>query len=203
VGTTLYPPPLARLIASLSRLPGLGEKTATRLALHILRRPEAEVAELARTLTDVKEKIRSCSICFNLTEEDPCPFCRNQTRESGLLCVVEGPGDLLALEKAGGFRGKYHVLQGTLSPIDGVGPRDLRIKELMERLDRESISEVVLAINPTTEGEATISFLLEQIRNRKPGIRLTRIAYGIPMGGDIKYMDNWTIKTALESRRDA
>lgn len=191
------------MIASLSRLPGLGEKTATRLALHILRRPEAEVAELARTLTDVKEKIRSCSICFNLTEEDPCPFCRNQTRESGLLCVVEGPGDLLALEKAGGFRGKYHVLQGTLSPIDGVGPRDLRIKELMERLDRESISEVVLAINPTTEGEATISFLLEQIRNRKPGIRLTRIAYGIPMGGDIKYMDNWTIKTALESRRDA
>ncbi len=158
---------------------------------------------MARTLTDVKEKIRSCSVCFNLTEEDPCPFCRNQERDSGILCVVEGPGDLLALEKAGGIKGRYHVLQGTLSPIDGIGPNDLRVRELMERLDREKITEVVLAINPTTEGEATISFLTEQIRIRRPDLRLTRIAYGIPMGGDLKYMDNWTIKMALESRRDA
>ncbi len=199
----VYPAPLARLIASLSRLPGLGEKTAARLALHLLRRPQAEVAELARTLMDVKEKIRSCSICFNLTEADPCPLCQNNGRGSGILCVVEGPGDLLALEKAGGFKGRYHVLQGTLSPIDGVGPKDLRIRELMERLEKEEVSEVVLAINPTTEGEATVSFLVEQIKAKRPGLHLTRIAYGIPMGGDLKYMDNWTIKMALDSRRDA
>jgi recombination protein RecR len=194
---------LARLIASLSRLPGLGEKTATRLALHILKRPQPEILELARTLTEVKEKIRSCSICFNLTEADPCPLCQNEGRGSGILCVVEGPGDLLALEKTGGFKGKYHVLQGTLSPIDGVGPKDLRFRELMERLDNEPISEVVLAINPTSEGEATVSFLVEQIKTKRPDLRLTRIAYGIPMGGDLKYMDNWTIKMALDSRRDA
>jgi recombination protein RecR len=120
-----------------------------------------------------------------------------------VLCVVEGPGDLLALEKAGGFKGRYHVLQGTLSPIDGVGPNDLRIRELMERLDREEVAEVVLAINPSSEGEATVSFLAEQIKTHKPGLRLTRIAYGIPMGGDLKYMDNWTIKMALDSRREA
>lgn len=158
---------------------------------------------MAQTLTEVKEKIRSCSICFNLTEADPCPLCQNEVRGSGILCVVEGPGDLLALEKAGGFKGKYHVLQGTLSPIDGVGPRDLRIRELMERLDKETIAEIVLAINPTSEGEATVSFLVEQIKSKRPDLRLTRIAYGIPMGGDIKYMDNWTIKMALDSRREA
>jgi recombination protein RecR len=203
MGLPVYPAPLARLIASLSRLPGLGEKTAARLALHLLRRPQGEVAELARTLMEVKEKIQSCSICFNLTEVDPCPLCQNNDRGSGVLCVVEGPGDLLALEKAGGFKGRYHVLQGTLSPIDGVGPNDLRFRELMERLDQEEVSEVVLAINPTTEGEATVSFLVEQIKAKKPGLRLTRIAYGIPMGGDLKYMDNWTIKMALDSRRDA
>jgi recombination protein RecR len=203
MGVSVYPPPLARLIASLSRLPGLGEKTAARLALHLLRRPQGEVTELARTLVELKEKIRSCSICFNLTETDPCPLCQNQGRSSEILCVVEDPGDLMALEKAGGIKGKYHVLQGTLSPIDGVGPRDLRIKELMERLDKENVSEVVLAINPSTEGEATVSFLIEQIKAKRPDLRLTRIAYGIPMGGDIKYMDNWTIKMALDSRRDA
>lgn len=158
---------------------------------------------MARTLMDVKEKIRSCSICFNLTEADPCPLCQNNGRGSGILCVVEGPGDLLALEKAGGFKGRYHVLQGTLSPIDGVGPRDIRIRELMERLEKEEVSEVILAINPTTEGEATVSFLVEQIKAKRPGLHLTRIAYGIPMGGDLKYMDNWTIKMALDSRRDA
>jgi recombination protein RecR len=203
MGVALYPPPLAALIAALSRLPGLGEKTATRLALHILRRPEPEVRELARTLTEVKEKIRTCSICFNWTETDPCPLCNNEGRDEGILCVVEGPGDMLALEKAGGFRGKYHVLQGTLSPIDGVGPRDLRIRELLDRLEREKVAEVVLAINPSTEGEATVSFLVEQIKTKRPDLRLTRIAYGIPMGGDIKYMDNWTIKMALDSRRYA
>jgi recombination protein RecR len=203
MGVALYPPPLAALIAALSRLPGLGEKTATRLALHILRRPEPEVLELARTLAEVKEKMRTCSICFNWTETDPCPLCNNEGRDSSTLCVVEGPGDMLALEKAGVFKGKYHVLQGTLSPIDGVGPQDLRIRELMVRLDKENISEVLLAVNPTTEGEATVSFLVEQIKTKNPDIHLTRIAYGIPMGGDIKYMDNWTIKMALDCRRDA
>jgi recombination protein RecR len=199
----VYPPPLAKLISSLSRLPGIGEKTAARLALHLLRRPKAELLELAQNLSELKEKIHSCSVCFNLTEDDPCPVCQNQTRNSGTLCVVEGPGDLLALEKAGGYRGKYHVLQGTLSPIDGVGPRDLRIKELLDRLNREEVTEVILAINPTSEGEATVSFLVEQIKDKKPNIRLTRIACGIPMGGDLKYMDNWTIKMSVESRKEA
>jgi recombination protein RecR len=198
----IYPPHLAKLISSLSRLPGVGEKTATRLALHLLRRPKAELLELAQSLSELKEKIRSCSVCFNLTEADPCSVCQNQIRNSGTLCVVEGPGDLLALEKAGGYRGKYHVLQGTLSPIDGVGPQDLKIKELLDRLYREEVSEVILAINPTPEGEATVSFLVEQIKTKRPHIRLTRIACGIPMGGDLKYMDNSTIKTALETRRE-
>jgi recombination protein RecR len=198
----LYPPPLARLIASLTRLPGLGEKSATRLALHFLRSSEEEIQELARNLVQVKEKIRTCSICFNWTDSDPCPLCLHPGRKADLLCVVEGPGDLLALEKSGGFKGKYHVLQGTLSPIDGIGPRELRIRELLDRLEKESISEVVLALNPTTEGEATISYLSEQIKARRPQARLTRIAYGIPMGGDLKYMDNYTIKMSIESRRE-
>ena len=198
----LYPPTLSRLIASLSRLPGLGEKSATRLALHLLRSSPEEVQELARSLVEVKEKIRTCSVCFNWTDSDPCPLCQNPGRQPGLLCVVEGPGDLLALEKSGGFKGKYHVLQGTLSPIDGIGPRELRIRELLERLEKELVTEVVLALNPSTEGEATVSYLTELIKARQPQVRLTRIAYGIPLGGDLKYMDNGTIKMAMESRRE-
>jgi recombination protein RecR len=198
----LYPPTLARLIASLARLPGLGEKSAARLALHLLRSSAEEVQELARSLVEVKEKIRTCSICFNWTDADPCPLCQHPGRQSGLLCVVEGPGDLLALEKSGGFKGKYHVLQGALSPIDGVGPQELRIRELLERLEKEAIEEVVLALNPSTEGEATVSYLTELIKSRRPRVRLTRIAYGIPMGGDLKYLDQSTIKMAMESRRE-
>lgn len=198
----LYPPTLARLIASLSRLPGLGEKSATRLALHLLRSSPEEVQELARSLVEVKERIRTCSVCFNWTDSDPCPLCQNPGRQPGILCVVEGPGDLLALEKSGGFKGKYHVLQGTLSPIDGVGPKELRIRELLDRLGKEAVSEVVLALNPSTEGEATVSYLTEVIRTRHPGVRLSRIAYGIPMGGDLKYLDNQTIRMAMESRRE-
>jgi recombination protein RecR len=199
----LYPPTLARLIAALSRLPGLGEKSAARLALHLLRSSTEEVQELARSLVEVKEKIRTCSVCFNWTDTDPCPLCSHAGRQPGILCVVEGPGDLLALEKSGGFRGKYHVLQGTLSPIDGVGPKELRIRELLERLEKEEVREVVLALNPSTEGEATVSYLTEVIKNRLPAVRLTRIAYGIPLGGDLKYLDQGTIKLAMESRREA
>jgi recombination protein RecR len=199
----LYPPTLARLIASLSRLPGLGEKSAARLALHLLRSSTEEVQELARSLVDVKEKIRTCSVCFNWTDTDPCPLCRHPGRQPGILCVVEGPGDLLALEKSGGFQGKYHVLQGALSPIDGVGPKELRIRELLERLEKEEVREVVLALNPSAEGEATVSYLTEVIKNRLPAVRLTRIAYGIPLGGDLKYLDQGTIKLAMESRREA
>jgi recombination protein RecR len=198
----LYPPTLARLIASLSRLPGLGEKSAARLALHLLRSPAEEVQELARSLVEVKEKIRTCSVCFNWTDSDPCPLCRHPGRQPGLLCVVEGPGDLLALEKSGGFKGKYHVLQGALSPIDGVGPKELRIRELLERLEKEEIREVVLALNPSTEGEATVSYLTELIKDRRPGVRLTRIACGVPLGGDLKYLDQGTIRMAVESRRE-
>ncbi|MBI5583900.1 MAG: recombination protein RecR [Deltaproteobacteria bacterium] len=198
----LYPPTLARLITSLSRLPGLGEKSATRLALHLLRSSAEEVQELARSLVEVKEKIRTCSICFNWTDSDPCPLCRHPGRQAGQLCVVEGPGDLLALEKSGGFKGRYHVLQGALSPIDGVGPKELRIRELLERLEKEAVEEVVLALNPSTEGEATVSYLTELIKSRLPRVRLTRIAYGIPLGGDLKYLDQGTIKMAMESRRE-
>jgi recombination protein RecR len=199
----VYPGPLAKLIVSLSRLPGVGEKTAARLALHLLRRPEGEVMELARNLMELKEKIRFCSVCFNVTEADPCQVCQNPARNSGTLCVVEGPGDLIALEMAGGYKGKYHVLQGTLSPLDGIGPQDLRIKELMLRLEKENIREVILAMNPSSEGEATVSFLVEQVKVKKPEVRLTRIAYGVPLGGDLKYLDQGTIRMALESRKEA
>ena len=153
---------------------------------------------LAESLLDVKEKISFCSVCFNFTDKDPCAICSDDSRANGVLCIVEGPGDQLALEESGAFKGKYHVLHGVLSPLDGVGPEDLKIGELLARLGRETIQEVILATNPTTEGEATVSFLT-QILSEK-GIRISRIALGIPMGGDLKYMDSMTLRHALKSR---
>ena len=197
----LYPS-LARLIASLTRLPGLGEKSATRLALHFLRSSEEEIQELARSLVQVKEKIRTCSICFNWTDSTPAPCASTRAGKPTCCAWWKGRATYWPWKRAGDSRGNDHVLQGTLSPIDGIGPRELRIRELLDRLEKESISEVVLALNPTTEGEATISYLTEQIKARRPQARLTRIAYGIPMGGDLKYMDNYTIKMSLESRRE-
>ena len=196
----LYAKPIDHLIDALSKLPGIGKKTASRLAFHILRSNPSEAQELARAILDVKEKIRFCSICFNLTDEDPCRICQDERRLREVLCVVEGPNDLIAIENTGVFNGRYHVLHGTISPLEGVGPDNLKIKELMERLQKEKISEVILATNPTVEGGATALYLTDLI---KPLIiKVTRIAYGIPMGSEIEYSDGMTLSKALEGRRE-
>jgi recombination protein RecR len=195
---SIYPAPLEHLIRNLSRLPGIGQKSAARVALHILRSPKELAENLAKSLLDVKEKIRFCSVCFNFTDQDPCAICADESRSNGVLCIVEGPGDQLALEESGAFSGKYHVLHGVLSPLDGIGPEDLKISELMGRLGKEAIQEVILATNPTTEGESTVSFLTKLLSEK--GIRISRIALGIPMGGDLKYMDSMTLRHALKSR---
>ena len=195
---SFYPAPLENLIHNLSRLPGIGQKSAARVALHILRSPRDLAESLAKSLLDVKEKIKFCSVCFNFTDQDPCVICADETRANGVLCIVEGPGDQLALEMTGAFRGRYHVLHGVLSPLDGVGPEDLKIGELIGRLGKEAIREVILATNPTTEGESTVSFLTKLLSEK--GIKISRIALGIPMGGDLKYMDAMTLRHALKSR---
>jgi len=196
----LHAKPVDHLIEALTKLPGIGRKTASRLAFHILRSNLSEAQALARAILDVKEKIHLCSICFNLTDEDPCRICQDANRNRELLCVVEGPNDLIAIENTGSFNGRYHVLHGTISPLEGVGPDDIKIRELMERLQREEIVEVILATNPTVEGGATALYLTELI---KPlGVKVTRIAYGIPMGGEIEYSDGMTLSKALEGRRE-
>ena len=196
----LYAKPIDHLVEALSKLPGIGKKTASRLAFHILRSNPSEAQELARAILDVKEKIRLCSICFNLTDEDPCRICQDERRFREVLCIVEGPNDLIAIENTGVFNGRYHVLHGTISPLEGVGPDNLKIKELMERLQKEKISEVILATNPTVEGGATALYLTDLI---KPfTIKVTRIAYGIPMGSEIEYSDGMTLSKALEGRRE-
>jgi recombination protein RecR len=196
-----YPLPLARLIAQLTKLPGIGEKTATRLALFLFRASSDLAESLAASILEVKRQIGFCSICFNLTDDDPCAICRDPSRDGSGLCVVEEVGDLLALEKAGAFRGRYHVLQGVLAPLDGIGPDNLRIKELLTRLDRSPVGEVILALNPSAEGEATAAYLAGLLKNR--GARVSRIAQGVPMGGDLKYIDAVTLKRALEGRRES
>ncbi len=196
----IYPPSLEKLIKALSRLPGIGQKSAARIALHILRSKRELAENLAESLMDVKESIKFCSICFNLTDRDPCSICEDESRADGTICVVEGPGDQLAIEESGIFRGRYHILHGALSPLDGVGPGDLKIGELLSRLKRENIREVILATNPTTEGEATASFLASLISERHGSIKVTRIALGVPMGGDLKYTDPMTLTHAMKSR---
>ena len=196
----LHAKPIDHLIEALTKLPGIGRKTASRLTFHILRSSLSEAQELARAILDVKEKIHLCSVCFNLTDEDPCRICRDENRNREILCVVEGPNDLIAIENTGTFNGRYHVLHGTISPLDGVGPEDIKIRELMERLPREGVREVILATNPTVEGGATALYLTELI---KPlGVKVMRIAYGIPMGGEIEYSDGMTLSKALEGRRE-
>ena len=196
----LHAKPIDNLIEALTKLPGIGRKTASRLAFHILRRSQSEAQELARAILDVKQKIHLCSICFNLTDEDPCWICQDDRRNRGILCVVEGPNDLIAIENTGVFNGRYHVLHGTISPLEGVGPEDIRVKELMERLQRERVTEVILATNPTVEGGATALYLTDLIKPLQ--IRVSRIAYGIPMGGEIEYSDGMTLSKALEGRRE-
>ncbi len=195
-----YAQPIDHLIVALTRLPGIGKKTASRLAFHILRSSVSESQELARAILDVKEKIRLCSVCFNLTDEDPCRICRDERRNKEILCVVEGPNDLIAIENTGEFKGRYHVLHGTISPLDGIGPEDIKVKELMDRLVGERVTELILATNPTVEGGTTALYLTDLI---KPlGVKVTRIAYGIPMGSEIEYADGMTLSKALEGRRE-
>ena len=197
----IYPQSLENLIKQFSRLPGIGQKSATRVALYLLK-SNREVAEsLAKSLIEVKEKIILCSTCFNVTDDDPCPLCRDESRSNGTICIVEGPGDQLAIEESGFFKGRYHVLHGVLSPLNGIGPEDLKIGELLGRLDREGIEEVILATNPTTEGEATALFLAKLLSQKDGKLKITRIALGVPMGGDLKYMDSMTLEHALASRR--
>lgn len=194
----IYPPPLERLIKQLSRLPGIGQKSATRMALYILNSNKELAEGLSRSLIEVKEQIRFCSVCFNFTDTDPCAVCNDSTRAGNVICVVEGPGDQLAIEETGVFKGRYHVLHGVLSPLDGIGPEDLKIGELLSRCNSDEIDEVVLAINPSTQGEATSSYLADLLL--KKNIRVTRIALGIPVGGDLKYMDYMTLKHSFNSR---
>ena len=197
---SIYPPSLERLINNLSKLPGIGQKTAARLALYLFRTSGEFNESLAVSISEVKQDIGSCSRCFNLTDADPCKICKDPSRD-GILCVVEEVGDLLALEGAGAFRGCYHVLQGVLAPLDGIGPEDLRIKELLARLQQESVNEVILAINPSAEGEATATYITGLLL--KQGVCVSQIAQGIPMGGDLKYTDAVTLKRAMEGRRQS
>ncbi|MBW2646673.1 MAG: recombination protein RecR [Deltaproteobacteria bacterium] len=194
-----YPPTLLRLIKQFARLPGIGEKTATRLALHILNISRQEAASLAQSILDVKEKIKLCSVCFGLADTDSCKICTDTGRENGVLCVVEETDDLMALEKSGAFKGRYHVLHGALSPLNGIGPDDLKIKELVDRIRKEGVKEVILANNTDVEGEATASYLAKLLASFP--VSVTRIASGVPMGCDIKYTDQVTLKRAMEGRR--
>jgi recombination protein RecR len=193
-----YAQPISRLIQELTKLPGVGEKTASRLAMYILRASKEDAESLAQVILEVKEKIRLCSTCFNLTDQDPCQICQDPRRNGEVICVVSGPEDLMALEKSGSFRGLYHVLHGVLSPLEGVGPKDLRVSELLSRLQGGKIKEVIVATNPSVEGEATAQYLSQII---KPlDIRVTRIARGVPMGGDLQYIDALTLSKSLENR---
>ncbi len=193
-------PTFARLVGELAKFPGIGQKTATRLAFFLLRQPVAEADALAAAIRDLKEKIRFCSTCHNITENDPCSLCTDPSRDLRLLCVVEEPQDLISIERSRSFRGRYHVLHGALSPLDGVGPEQLRINGLVERIQAAGVEEVLVATNFSVEGEATALYLARLIRPLGP--RVTRLAYGIPMGSDLEYVDEATVHRAVEGRRD-
>jgi recombination protein RecR len=193
-------PSFARLVAELAKFPGIGQKTATRLAFFILRQSSVEAEALAAAIRELKAKVRFCSNCFHITESDPCPLCTDPGRDDRLLCIVEEPQDLIAIERSRSFRGRYHVLHGALSPLDGVGPEELRISELVARLESGQVQEAVVATNFTVEGEATALYLARLIRPL--GIRVTRLAHGIPMGSDLEYVDEATVNRAVEGRRE-
>ncbi len=192
--------PMARLIEELKKLPGVGSKSAQRLAFHILRSSEDDASALADCIRDVKDKLHLCSICNNITDVDPCTYCSNATRNQRLVCVVEEPTNIGAIEKGKSYNGVYHVLHGTLSPLHGVGPEHLRIANLVHRIDTGDVDEVILATNPTVEGEATAAYLSGVIK--RPNVKVTRIATGIPAGADIEYADEVTIFKAMEGRHE-
>jgi recombination protein RecR len=195
----MFSPSVENLVAQLTRLPGVGTRTAQRLAFHLLRAPKDEALALATAIGEVKERVRFCSECGNLTEEEQCAICLDSRRDRSLVCVVEQPADLLSLERTHEYRGLYHVLGGALSPLDGVEPEHLRIDELLRRVDRNGIEEVVLATNPNMTGEATAAYVADRLRGR---VRVTRLASGLPVGGDLEYADEVTLGRALAGRRE-
>lgn len=194
------PEPIARLIQEFTRLPGIGPRSAQRLAYHVLRAPEDEALALARALGDVKRRIVFCGACWNITETDPCALCADERRDRALICVVEQPLDVLVVERTGGYRGLYHVLHGALNPIEGVGPEQLRVRELTERVEAGGVGEVIMATNPSLEGEATSMYLQRLLGPL--GVRVTRLARGLPSGADLEYMDDLTLARALEGRQE-
>jgi recombination protein RecR len=192
--------PLARLIEELYKLPGIGPKSAQRLAYYILRQPAAEARALAAAILEVKEKIAFCSLCQNVTDVDPCRLCTDERRDRSAICVVEEPQDVMVVERSGSYKGLYHVLHGAISPMDGIGPEDLKIKALLDRLEAGGVTEVILATNPNLEGEATAMYLARLLRPL--GVKVTRLARGLPVGGDLEYADDVTLARALEGRQE-
>jgi recombination protein RecR len=197
----LYAAPVQRLVTELSKLPGVGGRTAQRLAFHLLRTSPEDALGLADAIREVKEKIGLCEVCFNLAEGPKCTICADERRDASLICVVEEPGDVIPVERTGEYRGRYHVLGGALSPIDGVEPEDLKIAELYRRVEAGGIEEVVLATNPTTTGEATALHIADALRTRTPDVTVTRLASGLPVGADLEYADEVTLGKALAGRR--
>ncbi len=193
-----YPSSIRKLIKQISKLPGIGEKTAERLALHILRTPFKEAEALSGAILGMKETVRFCGMCYALSDGDICTICADPARDAASICVVEQPGDMIAIEKSGSFNGRYHILQGALSPIEGVGPDNIRIRELVSKIEKGGVEEVVLATGTSVEGEATASYIADQLRGFP--IRVSRIASGVPIGGDLKYVDQVTMKRALDTR---
>ena len=193
-----YPASIQNLIKNIAKLPGIGEKTAERLALHMLRGSRQDAEQLANSILNIKDKVRLCSRCFALSDDDLCGLCGDPARDATYLCVVEQPADMVAVEKSGAFRGLYHILSGALSPMNGIGPEDIRIRELIARIDQGQVREVVLATSTNVEGEATASYIAQILE--KYQVKVSRIASGVPMGGDLKYVDQVTLKRALETR---
>ena len=197
----VVPPALERLIKDLNRLPGIGKKTATRLAMHIMRSPAEEARALASDLAELHTAVKLCSSCFVFSETDPCRICSDPSRNNEVVCVVEGPDDLMAIEKTGAYQGLYHILHGVLAPMDGIGPDEIKISELVERIRHNQITEVLIATSSTVPGEATASYLISTLQ--RESVKVTRLACGIPMGMDIKYADEATLAKAIETRRES
>jgi len=195
-----YPEPIERLIDNLSRLPGIGKKTATRLSFFLLNAKDGYIAELSKSLLDIKEKIRLCSVCFNITDSDPCAICCDERRDKQTVCVVEESSHMMVIESSNPGRFRYHILHGVINPIEGIGPDEVRIKELKERIEREGIKEVIIATNPNLEGNTTAHYISEILKPLE--VTITRIASGIPIGGDIVYIDPLTIKSSIDNRKN-
>lgn len=197
---SVLPRSVQKLIDEFARLPGIGPRSASRLTFYLLRSTDNQAGELAAALGELKERTRLCSVCFNITEDDPCPICDDDARDARLLCVVEEPLDVLAIERSRAFSGRYHVLHGAISPVEGIGPEDLRINELVERVEKGDFNEIILATNPTLEGESTALYLQRRLSDRD--VRLTRLARGLPVGGDLEYTDEITLGRAFEGRQN-